>query len=158
MRCSSCGYDNLNAVDYCAQCGVVLPKVVNSNPFAENNGSFPQPIEVIQPVSNPFADTNAYSSPQTDSINPELSTPDPILPWLIPVGQSLYAVIAGYTGLLSVGCCPLGPLAILFGILAIFDIRKHPEKHGRVRAILGIILGVVGSLGLIFMIIGLLVG
>jgi len=103
--------------------------------------------------SNPFAETNAYDAPRTDSVNPELASPDPVLPWLIPVGQSVYAVIAGYAGLLSLGCCPLGPIAVLFGILAIADLRRHPEKHGMLRAIVGIVLG---SIGFIFLIVVLI--
>ncbi len=61
---------------------------------------------------------------------------------LLPVGRSGYAIAAGYLGLFSV----LGifaPLAIIFGILAIVDIKKHPEKHGMGRAIFGIIMGVI---------------
>ena len=59
---------------------------------------------------------------------------------IVPIGRSGYAIAAGYLGLLS----PLlvfAPFAILFGILALVDIRKHPEKLGKVRAWLGIILG-----------------
>ena len=132
MRCPSCGHENADDCEYCASCGIIIPRVVNSNPFAE---------------------TNAYDAPRTDSVNYELNQPDPVLPWLIPVGQSVYAVIAGYAGLLSLGCCPLGPIAVLFGILAIADLRRNPEKHGMLRAIVGIVLG---SIGFIFLIVVLI--
>ena len=68
---------------------------------------------------------------------------------LIPIGRSMHSIIAGYLGLLSLGCCPLGPFAILFGILAIVDIKKNPKKGGIVRAIVGIVLGAIGTLGLV---------
>ncbi|MDA7977564.1 MAG: DUF4190 domain-containing protein [Pirellulales bacterium] len=71
---------------------------------------------------------------------------------LLPVGRSAYAIFAGYMGLFSV----LGifaPLAILFGALAVREIKAsegtaHP-KHGMGRAIFGIVMGVLGTMGLI---------
>ena len=66
---------------------------------------------------------------------------------LLPVGRSGWAIAAGYLGLVSF--FPLlgiltGILAIIFGIVAISDIRKNPEKHGMGRAIFGIIAGLIG--------------
>jgi len=72
---------------------------------------------------------------------------------LIPVGRSLYAIAAGYLGLLSLAFCFLGPFAILCGILAIVDIRKNPKKGGMPRAIVGITLGAIGTIGLVFAIL-----
>jgi hypothetical protein len=71
---------------------------------------------------------------------------------LIPIGRSGWAIAAGYFGLLSL--IPfVGVLAILFGILALRDIKAHPEKHGAGRAWFGIIAGVLfgGISLLIFM-------
>ena len=59
---------------------------------------------------------------------------------LLPVGRSGWAIAAGYLGLLS----PLlifAPFALLTGIVAVWDMRRHPEKHGMGRAILGIVMG-----------------
>jgi hypothetical protein len=67
---------------------------------------------------------------------------DPGMRWLIPVGRSIWAIAAGYLGLLS----PLmifAPLALIFGIVAIRDIKKHPNRHGLGRAWFGIIMGVI---------------
>ncbi|MCX6883058.1 MAG: DUF4190 domain-containing protein [Verrucomicrobia bacterium] len=76
--------------------------------------------------------------------------PDAVVRMLLPVGRSGYAIAAGYLGLVSI----LGifaPFALLFGILAVKDIRNNPEKHGMGRAIFGIIMGALGLivLGLI---------
>ena len=60
---------------------------------------------------------------------------------LLPVGRSIWAILAGYMGLFSLLVLP-APLAILLGIVAIIDIRKHPEKHGMGRAIFAIIMGI----------------
>jgi hypothetical protein len=59
---------------------------------------------------------------------------------VIPVDRSGYAIAAGYLGLFSVMLLP-APLAILFGILALKDIKSHPEKIGKGRAWFGIIMG-----------------
>lgn len=67
---------------------------------------------------------------------------------LLPVGRSGYAIAAGYLALFSVLIVP-APLALLFGILAVFDIRKSRtqihKKHGMGRAIFGIVMGALGS-------------
>jgi hypothetical protein len=62
---------------------------------------------------------------------------------LIPTGpQSALAIIAGYLGLASFLVVP-APFAILLGILALRDIKIHPEKAGKGRAITGIVLGAI---------------
>jgi len=71
---------------------------------------------------------------------------------LMPVGRSGYAIAAGYLGLISVLIIP-APLALLFGILAVRDIRKSRDqphkKHGMGRAIFGIVMGALGSIVLV---------
>jgi hypothetical protein len=67
---------------------------------------------------------------------------------LLPVGRSLWAIAAGYFGLFSMVFCP-APIAIILGLVAIRDIKKHPEKHGMGRAIFGLVMGIVFSLGLV---------
>ena len=59
---------------------------------------------------------------------------------LLPVGRSGFAIAAGYLGLCAfIPFC--GPLALLFAVLAIFDLRKHREKTGWGRIITGLVLG-----------------
>jgi hypothetical protein len=61
---------------------------------------------------------------------------------LLPVGRSIWAILAGYMGLFSVLLLP-APFAVILGIVAIIDIRKHPGKHGMGRAIFGIVMGIL---------------
>jgi hypothetical protein len=78
---------------------------------------------------------------------------DPAIRMLIPVGRSGLAIAAGYAGLFAL--VPLfAPIAILLGILAIRDLRKHPEKHGMGRAIFGLVMGSVFTLGPIVALVG----
>jgi hypothetical protein len=74
---------------------------------------------------------------------------------LLPIGCSGWAVAAGYAGLFSVLLLP-APLAILFGVLALRDIKRNPKKHGKGRAVFGIIIGAIGTLGLFWLLASLL--
>src|SRR6267142_4849120 len=58
---------------------------------------------------------------------------------LLPTGpQSGFAIAAGYCGLFGLVFGLTAPLGIIFGILGLKDIAKHPEKKGKGRAITGI--------------------
>jgi len=61
---------------------------------------------------------------------------------VLPVGRSLWAIAAGYVGLFSVLLVP-APLALLLGVVAIVDIKRHPKKHGMGRAIFAVVMGVL---------------
>ena len=61
---------------------------------------------------------------------------------VLPVGRSLWAIAAGYVGLFSVLLIP-APLALLLGVVAIVDIKRHPKKHGMGRAIFAVVMGVL---------------
>ncbi len=76
---------------------------------------------------------------------------------ILPVGRSLWAIAAGYFGLFSLICFP-APIAMALGIVAIRDIKKHPEKHGMGRAIFGLVMGILGTLVLIPTVIALIAG
>jgi hypothetical protein len=71
---------------------------------------------------------------------------------LAPVGRSGLAIAAGYAGLFAVLVIP-APIALILGILAIIDIRKHPDKHGMGRAVFGLIMGILFSLPLILILL-----
>ena len=73
---------------------------------------------------------------------------------LLPVGRSGWAIAAGYLGLISVLLVP-GPFAVLAGILAIRDMRRNPKLHGMGRAIFGLVMGSLGTIGLLFVAIAL---
>lgn len=65
---------------------------------------------------------------------------DAALRLIVPIGRSGWSIAAGYLGLLSL-IFPLGVFAFVFGIIAIRDLRKHPDKHGAGRAWFGIVAG-----------------
>jgi hypothetical protein len=70
--------------------------------------------------------------------------PDAATRWLLPVGRSGFAIAAGYLGLLSL--IPfLAPLALVFAGLAIWDLRRHPEKSGWGRVVFGGVMGLLFS-------------
>jgi len=76
---------------------------------------------------------------------------------LLPVGRSLWAIAAGYFGLFSVLFFP-APIALVLGIVAIIDIRRHPKRHGMGRAIFGLVMGLIFSALLLLGIVGALSG
>ena len=81
---------------------------------------------------------------------------NPEMRMLLPIGRSSYAIIAGYLGLFSLIIFP-APFALIFGILAVRDIKKNPKKHGMGRAIFGIVMGAIfSSILLIFVIVAIL--
>lgn len=73
---------------------------------------------------------------------------DPAMRLILPVGQSTWAIVSGYLGLFSVLCLP-APFALFTGIMAIREIRNNPKKHGWGRAIFGVVMGGLGTLGMI---------
>ena len=75
--------------------------------------------------------------------------------WLLPVGRSGWAIAAGYLGLLSFILFP-APIALIVSLFAMSDLRKNPQLHGWGRAIFGLIMGILGTIVLLFMAIGVL--
>ena len=76
---------------------------------------------------------------------------------VIPHKVSGLAVVAGYVGLVSLCALIPSPIAILLGILAIRDLRKHPDKQGYGRAIFAIVAGILALLaGLMLILLPLL--
>jgi hypothetical protein len=78
---------------------------------------------------------------------------DPSMKMVLPVGRSIHAIIAGYLALFSVLILP-GPLALLFGLLAVRDIRRSRDtpnpKYGMGRAVFGIIMGGLATALILF--------
>ena len=134
MNCPNCNRANAVNATNCAYCGTPFNSAgaVASNPFSD------------RAAQNPQSEFVPYAQPVHRNLEDE-----PALRYLIPIGRSIHAIIAGYLGLLSLAMCFLGPFAILFGVLAIIDIKKNPKKVGMVRAIVGIVLGVIGTLLLV---------
>jgi hypothetical protein len=77
---------------------------------------------------------------------------DPAIRLLLPVGRSGIAIAAGYAGLFALVCFP-APIALGLGIWALRDLKNHPDKHGKGRAVFGIVMGALGTLGLVLLLI-----
>jgi hypothetical protein len=75
---------------------------------------------------------------------------------LLPVGRSTWAIASGYLGLISVLILP-APLALWTGIMALREMKRNPKKHGKGRAIFGIIMGGLGTLAILFGIVAMIV-
>lgn len=79
---------------------------------------------------------------------------DETLSVLLPVNTPVLAVAAGYLGLLSVLCLP-APFALLTGILALRQLSRDRQYKGYgrgmgyVRALVGVVLGGIGTLALV---------
>jgi hypothetical protein len=101
---------------------------------------------------NPFSDAGA---PVEAAVVPRPLGDDPALRMVLPVGQSPLAIASGYLGLISLALCFLGPVAVILGILAINQIRRNPHMHGTYRAVIGIALGAISTLGLAAIVISL---
>lgn len=75
---------------------------------------------------------------------------------LLPVGRSGWAIAAGYLGLFSVTLF-LAPIAIIVSVVAIISIRKSVAtskvKRGMGRAVFGLVMGLVGTVGLAMLIL-----
>src|SRR5208282_3465919 len=77
---------------------------------------------------------------------------DAVVRMLLPVGRSVWAILSGYLGLFSVMLFP-APLALLTGLAAIWDMRRNPHRHGMGRAVFGIVMGTIGTTGLIILLV-----
>jgi hypothetical protein len=73
---------------------------------------------------------------------------DPVLRLLLPVGRSGWAIAAGYAGLFSVTLV-LAPIAVVLAVIAIRHLGRNPKLFGMGRAVFGLVMGILGTLGLI---------
>ena len=87
-----------------------------------------------------------------EPVHPQSNETDAAMRILLPVGRSVYAIIAGYLGLVSPLVIP-APFAFIFGIIALRDIKRHPDRSGKGRAIFGIVMGLIFSLLLLLVIV-----
>lgn len=106
---------------------------------------------------NPVAEGAAFcakcGAKTNAAVRPAATDDDAVVKWLLPVGRSGFAMAAGYLALFSVLVVP-APLALLFGVLALRDIKKHPEKSGRGRAWFGIVFGGLFTILLVVLLVG----
>jgi hypothetical protein len=74
------------------------------------------------------------------------------LRFIIPIGRSWVAILAGYAGLFSVLILP-APFALMLGIAAVLHIRAKPERLGMGRAIFAIATGAIGTVVLLLILV-----
>lgn len=72
---------------------------------------------------------------------------------VIPTKNPL-ALMAYYSGVFSIVCAPLGPIALVLGILGLRAV-KQKNLPGTAHAIVGIVLGVLTSIVLGFVVFGI---
>lgn len=118
------------------------------NPFAPSSGK------------NPFGDQSPNMNPYAPGMTPPTPTGhDPALGMVVPINTSIWAIAAGYLGLLApIFLCLPAPFAIFCGVMALLELRRKPGMRGHVRAIVGIVLGSLGLVGLGVMLLVSLVG
>ena len=93
-------------------------------------------------------DDNAYRCVKCNEViqaipvlqQPHVIDDTPTMRMILPIGRSILAILAGYAGLFSILLFP-APIALTLGILAVIDIKRHPEKHGMGRAVFALIAG-----------------
>lgn len=92
----------------------------------------------------------ALNAPPTVA-GPLMSPPmtDGPMSTLIPYrnGAALAAYYTGVFSLIPILALLLGPIAIVLGVMGLKYAGKHPQAHGRVHAVVGIVLGTLTLLG-----------
>ncbi len=104
---------------------------------------------------NVTAPPSAANYPRGAAPQAPVNANDDPMRFVLPVNPSGWALISGYLGLGS-ALCIFGPFAILTAILAFNEIKKDPTKTGKGRAIFGLVMGIIGTIGLIVILIGML--
>ncbi|MGH7244202.1 MAG: DUF4190 domain-containing protein [Phycisphaerales bacterium] len=89
--------------------------------------------------------------PRADGAPDQLKGLEPVL----PINTSFWAIAAGYLGLFSV-LLVFAPFALICGILALLELKKSPGRRGHVRAWLGIVMGTLGTIGLLLLVVSTL--
>jgi hypothetical protein len=72
-------------------------------------------------------------------------SPTSVVHWALPTGRSWQSIASGYLGLLALVVWPLGPVVLALGIWALRRASRE-GSHGRIRAIFGVVVGVIATL------------
>ena len=94
------------------------------------------------------------AQPVAPPLKPLDGNKDP-LRFVAPIHASVWAVAAGYLGLFSLVLI-FAPFSLWAGVKALRDLKAHPHKTGKGRAIFGVVMGGIFSIILIFVVIGIL--
>lgn len=92
-------------------------------------------------------------SPPVRLVQPTRLEDDAFARAALPVGRTGLSIAAGYAGLASVLLWPLGPLAILLGVLAIRELKRKPGRLGMSRACFGLGMGIATTAGLVVLVV-----
>ena len=142
------------------QCPHCQTAMTVDDAYAGTSGPCRHCDQTIQIPGGPAASDNVYAapiappspSPVYGDLEPTSHGDDAAMRFLLPVGRSVWAVVAGYLGLISILLFP-APFAIICGIIAIWDIKKSKgKKHGLGRAWFAIIFPVVCVAGFFLLI------
>ena len=110
-------------------------------------------------VSSPYTQGQWMPVAQALAGNITSTMSDRELSYVIPTAQtSGLCLAAGYLGLFSLVMCLLAPGALVLGILGLRDLKAHPQKNGTGCAITGIVIGSLGTVGMVVWLILVLVG
>jgi GYF domain 2/Domain of unknown function (DUF4190) len=132
------------------------PGLATWQPAGSIPGLFQAPARAVAAAPAPSPARPApHLGPQPVARAARPAGDDPVMRMIAPVGRSPWAIAAGYLGLFSLLLLP-APFAVATGLLALHDIRSDPTKHGKGRAIFGIVLGAIGTLVLVALTIGLI--
>ena len=98
--------------------------------------------------------SNPYQSPQhTPEQNPSKPGEGDATGGIIPY-KNVPALAAYYIGIVSLLCCfvglPVGIVAVVLGIMGLQKRARQPEVKGSIHAWIGIICGVLATIGAIF--------
>jgi len=106
----------------------------------------PAPAVTPRPAAVDPAPRPAYARP---AARPAASAPKG---WVfVPVGWSGWSVASGYLGLLSLLGYP-AIASLIVGLIALLDLRRHPEKQGRRRAWFGLVMGALGTIAVVLIV------
>lgn len=143
MFCRNCGKELTGAPEICLGCGA---KPLAGNSFCQACGAETNPLAEIcvkcGVIIQRMPSQDARRRLEDDSAMRKI----------LPVGRSGLAIAAGYAGLLAFCVFP-APIALILSILAIYDLKNHPDKLGMGRAVFGLIVGGLGTIALLALIV-----
>lgn len=83
----------------------------------------------------PFRTAYPYAAPQHGKDKHALH-------WVVPVDRRGWAIAAGYTGIATLPCFFLAPVALALGIWALVDLRRN-GGYGKGRAWFAVVVGAI---------------
>jgi len=99
--------------------------------------------EINEQEYNHLLEILRNSSPKSKSRKEPI--PHTGVEFLIPINRTGWSIAAGYMGLFSI--LPFfGFISIFISGVAFYDFKRHPERHGRGRAVFGLVMGILSTL------------